>query len=277
MFCYVKGISKHNDGAVADKCDEDARYQWLPSEFTIRSNGSVTVSSYINNLDRDKNPDFIPLIEEIFSCFIPSLERILNKNIRGRDIQVIVKVGSTILTPENNKCPNGSWHIEGVLGEHVSATCIHYVNSDNIANSYLEFRKPTIVNETNIDYPQDDRLYTSHHYGIEGHFDGVMNRYLGLIHCKEGAPVIFPNSLQHRVKEFSSNNISESSLRTILAFFVIDPDHRIISTKDIPPQQELFSLDEAKYHRERLMFHRKYFVNKLNETVFERSFSLCEH
>jgi hypothetical protein len=33
----------------------------------------------------------------------------------------------------------------------------------------------------------------------------------------------------------------------------------------------------AEKHRERLMYHRKYFVSQLNEAVFERPFSLCEH
>jgi len=104
-----------------------------------------------------------------------------------------------------------------------------------------------------------------------------MNRYLGLIRCHEGASVIFPNSLQHRVKEFSLVSGATSALRTILAFFVIDPDHDIISTEQVPPQQEIFTVEEANYHRERLIFHRKFFVDQLNSTVFERSYSLCEH
>lgn len=161
--------------------------------------------------------------------------------------------------------------------EHIAATCIHYVDVDNITDSFLEFRKPTIINEEDLNYPQNDYLYTGHHYGIEDHHDGVMNRYLGLIRCHEGASVIFPNTLQHHVKDFSLADTTKSSLRTILAFFVIDPDHRIVSTAHIPPQQNIFTLEEANYHRERLMYHRKYFVDKLNETVFERPFSLCEH
>lgn len=279
MYCYVKGTSVHSDKSVAPSCPETVRYQWLPSEFMIELGGRVHVTSYINNLKSERYPRFIPMIEQVFEHFLPSLEQVLLKSLRGQRLQVIVKVGSINLDTSKPHYPGGSWHIEGMPYEHIAATCLHYVDVENITDSFLEFRKPTILNEENIDYPQSDDRFTTHHYGIEpgSHHEGVMNRYLGLIRCHEGASVVFPNTIQHRVKEFSLKPDCTSSLRTILAFFVIDPDHPIVSTNDVPPQQEIFSLEDANYHRERLMLHRKFFVNQLNEVVFERPFSLCEH
>ena len=104
-----------------------------------------------------------------------------------------------------------------------------------------------------------------------------MNKYLGLIKCSEGASIVFPNGLQHKIKDFNIEESKFESARTILAFFLIDPKHKIISTEDIDPQQNFFTIEEANFHRERLMYHRKYFVDKLNEEVFTRPFSLCEH
>ena len=218
------------------------------------------------------------MLEEAFTRFLPSLEAVLKRPLLGKNLQVIVKIGQIILTPEDSHYPGGSWHIEGMPYERIAATCIHYVEVEGITDSFLEFRKPSIINEENLDYPQSDHLYTTHHYGIEprSHHDGVMNRYLGLIKCHQGASIVFPNSLQHRVKEFSLLPGASKAVRTILAFFVIDPDHPIVSTKQVPPQQGLISREEAERHREILMRHRKYFVNQLNE-VFERPFSLCEH
>lgn len=280
MYCYVKGVSKHKDGSTQPPCEENVRFQWLPSEFAITFNGDVSVESYINNLDADKYPRFIPLIQRLFHHFIPSLENVLHRNLRGRNLQVIVKVGSINLDETNPLYPGGSWHIEGMPHERIAATCLHYVDAENITESYLEFRKPVIVDdEGNLNYPQSDSNYTTHHYGLEpgSHHEGQMNRYLGLIKCSEGASVVFPNTLQHRVKEFCIDDDQKDSLRTIVAFFVIDPDNPIVSTKDIAPQQTVFTLQEAQHNRERLMFHRKFFVNQLNETVFMRSYSLCEH
>lgn len=160
--------------------------------------------------------------------------------------------------------------------ERIIATGIHYVDVDNITDSFLEFRKPTI-NEENLDYDQNDQAFTKHHYGLEGHWDGQMNKYLGLIKCSEESDVVFPNSLQHRVAQFKLIEGKSESTRTILAFFLIDPNHKIISTEDIAPQQKMFTVKKANFHRERLMYHRKYFVDQLNKEVFTRPFSLCEH
>lgn len=276
MYCYVKGKSVDVNKEFQEAGEEQTNYQWLPSEFYIDFKNQVSIESYINNLDESKNPTLIEMLEEIFSKFLPSLEKVMARNLNGTNLQVIVKISETILSGDDIS-PTGSWHIEGMPYEHIAATCIYYINVDNIKSSFLEFRKPTIINEINISYPQNDELFTKHHFGISDHTDGEMNRYLGLIKCEEGYGVVFPNNIQHRVKEFTSERKTEDSRRTILAFFVVDPDKRIISTKDIPKQQTLFSLEEAHFHRERLMFHRKFFVDKLNKKVFERPYSLCEH
>lgn len=268
MFCYFKGRTVHNDGTKTEEVDERDRYQWLPSEFRVDENGSIEISSYINNLKENYN-DLQPMLCELFSKFLPSLEIVLNENLKDRNLQVITKIAQVILSQDNTKYPGGSWHIEGMPQEQIAATAIYYLDVDNITPSFLSFRKPIVFDEINLPYPQNGDRYTSHHYGLDGHYDGHMNKYLGCIKCAQGSSVVFPNTLQHRVDKFESINKSIQSLRTIIAFFVVDPNSRIISTCDVPKQQNIISLDEAKFHRERLMFHRKYFVDEMNEKVFE--------
>lgn len=271
LYCYVKGVS---DAQVSP--DEETRYQWLPAEFSVGEKGTVNITSYINNLNTQKYPHFSHQIEELFCHFVPGLKNVVNTPIK--DLQVIVKVGAIMLNKDKPQYWGGSWHLEGMPYEHIAATGIHYLTVEGITESYLEFRKPTILNQENIDYPQCDSKYTTHHYGIEpgSHFEGQMNRYLGLIKCQEGASVIFPNTLQHRVKDFKLDG-SATGIRIIIAFFVIDPNHRIISTKDIPPQQDIITRKDAEHYRDRLMLFRKYYVDSLNKIVYEREFSLCEH
>lgn len=69
----------------------------------------------------------------------------------------------------------------------------------------------------------------------------------------------------------------ERGERIILAFFLVDPRHRILSTRDVPDPRAGITREQAEKNRERLMFHRKYFASKLNEEVYERPYSLCEH
>jgi hypothetical protein len=64
--------------------------------------------------------------------------------------------------------------------------------------------------------------------------------------------------------------------KKILVFFLIDPNHRIISTADIEPQQTFISEADAKIYRDILMFERKYESN-IQKSIFEREWSLCEH
>lgn len=273
MYCYVKGISRFNDGSVESEDIEELKYQWLPSEFSIRNN-QVLVKSRINNLENSK---MVPLIEKIFANFVPRLEKVLNVPLFNSDLQVIVKIGSIHLSKDNPYYDGGSWHLEGQPHEHIAATCISYLKVSGLTDSYLEFRKPTFLNEDYAQYPQWEEGYTRHHFGITDHSEGVMNRYLGLIKCDEGSSVVFPNTLQHHVKPFGLAEGESNATRIILAFFVIDPAHRIISTADIPDQKSYMSLADAKHYRERLMTYRKFYVDSLNAVLFEREFSLCEH
>ena len=62
-----------------------------------------------------------------------------------------------------------------------------------------------------------------------------------------------------------------------MVFFVVNPLKRIVSTREVGPQQKhaggTMSLDEAKEHRLELMKERKF--NKQDWNV--REVELCEH
>lgn len=263
LYCYVKGVSCLKDGSVEEEIEDSVKYQWLPSE--VRVNGDkVKFKSYINNFEGDTST-----LERALSSFLPSLRTVLKKD-KLTKLQVIVKLASISLEM-GEEYEGGSWHIEGMPYEYIVATCLQYVEM-KVENSYLEFRKPVWINEEHVEYDQGDENYTKKHFGLERHYDGKMNRYLGLIRCEEGKGVVFPNTLQHRVKGFSG-----PGRRTILAFFVVDPDNRILSTEDVPRQQGVLSREDAEKHRIALMVQRKYFVDLLNEEVYEREYSLCEH
>lgn len=279
LYCYVKGTSTLSNGQKEEIGEEALRYQWLPTEVQITSH-SVSFNSYINNLPNKFAVNLVPLLEQLLANFLPRLEKVIPNHFKQgitSNLQVIVKISTISLNQEKPNNPIGSWHLEGMPYEHIVATCIQYLEMDGITDSYLEFRKPVYINEENIEYSQGDETFTTHHYGIDEHYDGHMNKYLGLTRCVEGASVVFPNTLQHRVKEFELEEGFKSGVRTIIAFFIVDPTRRITSTLDVKPQQQIFSEEEANHFRERLMLHRKYYINALNEVVFERSFSLCEH
>ncbi|KAG9404208.1 hypothetical protein AC1031_005746 [Aphanomyces cochlioides] len=58
----------------------------------------------------------------------------------GKNLQVIVKIASIELTPDNPKYTGGSWHVEGMTNESIAATGILYYDCENITTSKLAFR-----------------------------------------------------------------------------------------------------------------------------------------
>ncbi|RDX54363.1 hypothetical protein OH76DRAFT_1479346 [Lentinus brumalis] len=42
----------------------------------------------------------------------------------GRTLQVIVKLGDIVLTPDKSRCPDGSWHVEGMLKERDTSRAV---------------------------------------------------------------------------------------------------------------------------------------------------------
>ncbi|MFJ2931584.1 DUF4246 domain-containing protein [Streptomyces sp. NPDC087219] len=197
-------------------------------------------------------------------------------DLRGRGLQVIVKLATIHLTPEKPEYSGGSWHVEGMLNERIVSTGIYYWDSENITESRLSFRAALYDPE----YEQNDDNGMRDVYGLED--EDALNQILGSASTPAGRCLAFPNVLQHRVGSFRLTDPTWAGHRKILAFFLVDPSEKIVSTSDVPPQQpwsdtSTMTLDQAKDFREQLMRERKFFVDEHNEQLYEREFSLCEH
>ncbi|MFC8228555.1 DUF4246 domain-containing protein [Streptomyces sp. NPDC057287] len=197
-------------------------------------------------------------------------------DLRGRRLQVIVKLATIHLTPDQPDYAGGSWHVEGMLNERIVSTGIYYWDSENITESRLSFRAAL----DDPHYEQNDDNGLREVYGLED--EDALNQPLGSASTPPGRCLAFPNILQHRVGSFRLTDPTRPGHRKILAFFLVDPSERIVSTSDVPPQQpwadtSTMTLEQAHTFREQLMKERKFFVDEHNEQLYEREFSLCEH
>lgn len=278
LHCYIKGTTKHLNGEVKHSYNEATRYQWLPSDFHVSKTGKVKITSRINGLDQHYSA-MIPELEFAFAGQLKSFEQVMKTKLTDTTLQVIAKIARVELSTEKacTEYDGGSWHVEGTPYEHIIAASVQYLEVTGLTPSFLEFRKPTVINEENVDYIQNDEKYTTHHFGIKGHHDGTMHMNLGNIRCNTDKYVVFPNIIQHRVMPFKLADQCTEGTRTILAFFVINPSVRILSVDDVIDSRGYITDTEALEHRSRLMTQRKFFVDELNEEVFLREFSLCEH
>ncbi|MFF9483889.1 DUF4246 domain-containing protein [Streptomyces sp. NPDC014676] len=197
-------------------------------------------------------------------------------DLRGRRLQVIVKLATIHLTPDKPEYQGGSWHVEGMLNERIVSTGIYYWDSENITESRLSFRAAL----DDPDYEQNDDNGLREVYGLEN--EDALNQVLGSASTPAGRCLAFPNILQHRVGSFRLADPTRPGHRKLLAFFLVDPSEKIVSTSDVPPQQpwsdtSTMTLEQAREYREELMRERKFFVDEHNEQLYEREFSLCEH
>ncbi|RPD53848.1 hypothetical protein L226DRAFT_563700 [Lentinus tigrinus ALCF2SS1-7] len=241
---------------------------------------------------------------------MPSEPEVLKRveySLKGRKLQVIVKLANIVLTPESPTYAGGAWHVEGMANEDIVATGLYYYACENITESRLDFRA-TVGTQDGIymRYQQsDDRGYvTAYGFGREH----AKNQSLGHVVAEKDKCVAFPNTYQHHVDAFELADKSKPGHRKILCFFLVNPETEILSTTHVPPQQAEWSMDElekapamkslpvelfdmvtgyvkagvmtrekAEEHRAALMKERSKFVVEQNEKVYELEFNMCEH
>ncbi|RDX42431.1 hypothetical protein OH76DRAFT_1362802 [Lentinus brumalis] len=248
-----------------------------------------------------------PIIPDPAPFQPPTLEDRVVYSLRGRKVQVIVKLANVVLTPENPRYAGGAWHVEGMANENIVATGLYYYACENITESRLDFRS-TVGAESTVDmrYEQyDDRGYiVAYGFGNEQ----ALNQDIGHVVAEEDKCIAFPNIYQHHVDAFELADPTKFGYRKILCFFLVNPETEILSTTHVPPQQEDWSIDElvkapalqnlptelfemvteyvkpgvmsrekAKEHRAGLMKERSSFVVQHNEKVYELEFNMCEH
>ncbi|PRP79943.1 hypothetical protein PROFUN_05919 [Planoprotostelium fungivorum] len=177
--------------------------------------------------------------------FKPTPEKFVD--LRGRRLQVIVKMANIELTPESPEYKGGSWHVEGMLNERIVATCIYYYASNNISESRLAFRRRVRQPYTGDEQTEQSEGVTECHqiFGL-GVWNSSLNETLGSVETKEGRCIVFPNINQHMVSPFRLADATRPGSRKILVFFLVDPDMRITSTARVPPQQHDWLWDELK-------------------------------
>lgn len=161
-------------------------------------------------------------------------------SLKDRPLQVIVKIASLELTPENNTNPIGGWHVEGCLDERIVATACCYLDTENVTGGNLEFR--LAVEQP---YPeQGDEFGCEAEYGI-GNGD-LLAQPRGSCAPKKGRTLAWANVWQHRVDAVKLEDDQKPGKRTIACFFLVDPTLRIRSTATVPPQQKAWVHSEAE-------------------------------
>ncbi|KAK6092351.1 hypothetical protein MT418_8488 [Batrachochytrium dendrobatidis] len=324
--------------------------QCLPSEFRVEQDGSVTINSYINNLNPIWHRDMYKCIAKIFKCFVPMFESLFRTihplfkyidicngingyessnqsdrggmesdtrvirpvyvptlpehfepkyesakpvSLRGRNLQVIVKLTNIQLTPSKPKYDEGNWHNEGPTNESIVAIGLYYYDVENITTPKLDYREAV----DRFEYQRVSDMYWKDVYDINR--ESPYNQYIGSLEASNGRCVVYPNRYQHKEQSFELADPTQPGHCKILTFFVVNPSRRIVSTVHVAPQQPQWynsSLDktpilpelwndatqyiqgvqspaEAKHYRDELTSDRTRITAAYNKDIYERKYS----
>jgi hypothetical protein len=211
----------------SDRVDDDFKFQWKRQEYDRLD----------NNLDDDPRPVSIPTFGsyEPERSYIVYPDTIDPKENKHQNLQVIVKMSTIELTPENPCFEGGSWQMEGMVNEAILATAIYYYDIENITESRLSFRH--IFDPVNLYYEHNEHRGVEVVYGFKNEVsDNVQPS--GFILAEQNCCVVFPSCHHYRVEPFELADMTKNGHRKILSFFLVDPSVRIPSTMFVPPQQK---------------------------------------
>ncbi len=263
-----------------------AKYQWLPTYFKVEEDGTCSISDYINDLvPKSRFESLYSSIEQLFSHALPLIEstvsyaRIARQRIRhssgysdiryddnpiepieenpyflrGKRIQVVTKIVDYKLN--QGQTYEGFWHTEGMSHEEVIATAAYYIyRDDDIVGGDVLFKRAFHNDEARYIYSNIDQM--RHRYIDRVILDGLVP--LGKVETLPKRLLVFPNSHVCKVTEITNQSASfNSSLhgrkRRVVVFYIINPEKRIISTREVPPQQEelggSMSRENARAHK----------------------------
>lgn len=289
------------------KYEASAKYQWLPTYFDIAKDGSCTICDYINNLvPRSEHEELYESLAQLFSQALPLIEsvygycRVVKEthirqpgeelgysgkaipeiqekpvSLRGKQVQVVTKIVDYELGP--GQTYEGVWNVEGMSHEEIVATAIYFIDRDGeIEGGDILFKRAFHKGEATFSFSNVDQ---ERFYPVEDKIqEGLLP--LGQVKTLPGRLLAFPNSHVHKVTELKNTSTETDRAkkkRRIIVFFLINPERRIISTREVPVQQEhaggIMKRGDALEHRLKLMAERKYTKQDWNV----REIELCEH
>lgn len=289
------------------KYEESAKYQWLPTYFEISEDGSCKICDYINNLvPRAEHEALYRSLSQLFSQALPLIESVyaycrvvkegghiryesddeisyddesleqleeMPVSLRGKQVQVVTKIVDYELGP--GETYSGVWHVEGMSHEEIVATAIYFIGRDDeIEGGDILFKRAFYKKEAQFIFSSVEQIRPTEMEEVIS--EGLQP--IGQAKTLPGRLLVFPNSHVHKVTELKNVSSSgEKKKRRIIVFFLINPEQRIVSTREVAVQQEhaggTMKREEAMEHRLALMKERKFAKQDWNV----REIELCEH
>ncbi|EGF76122.1 hypothetical protein BATDEDRAFT_28802 [Batrachochytrium dendrobatidis JAM81] len=179
-------------------------------------------------------PVYVPILPKHFKSKYESAKPV---SLRGRNLQVIVKLTNIQLTPSKPKYNEGNWHNEGSANESIVATGLYYYDVENITTPKLDYREAVYC----FDYQGASDMYWKDVCDIDQ--ESPRNQYIGSLELPNG--------------RLDKTHIPPELWNDITQYI-----------------QGVQSPAEAKHYRDELTNDRIQIITAYNKDIYERVYNL---
>lgn len=110
----------------------------------------------------------------------------------------------------------------------------------------MEFRHIAETDSlSEVSHEPNDSVWLKQVYGFE--VGDAPIQHPGNIQCKPGRVVMYPSTVQHRLTGYKLNDPTKKGFSMSLVILLVDPNIRIISTANIPPQRLDWTFSEEEF------------------------------
>ncbi|CAK7204199.1 hypothetical protein SEUCBS139899_006953 [Sporothrix eucalyptigena] len=186
----------------------------------------------------------------------------LEEMFADKGLQVVVEVDEVSLLSGDPPSGGTGWQLAGVLNDHIVATSVIYFDSENVTpgSGAITFRVEAEMDQFDYRYGADT-AWDPHHpfdalkdifgfascrqmgtneneeYDPARQWDQLAVQELGTVATPDGRLVSFPNAVHHRIEPCTLADPSRPGRRRVLRLHLVDPHYRVLSTRNVPPQQ----------------------------------------
>lgn len=182
-----------------------------------------------------------------------------------RKLQIITKIAQYDINPGESH--EGIWHVEGMPDEHIIMTATCYFE-DDFKDCILEFRRDRDEKEQEFLMMIPDQNAT-----IMPDYSTIY-QHMGNLTTECGVMYAWANACQHRLLKIT-NKTNTKGRRSFIAFFLVDPDVKVVSTSDVPPQTYITKEKSMEYIK--ILMKERSGIKSVLNAKNAKEISYCEH
>ncbi|KAJ2833712.1 hypothetical protein FBU31_001869 [Coemansia sp. 'formosensis'] len=252
--------------------EQEEHTSWLPTDFIVNDDGSVSIRSYINNLQPTRYATLYQTISKVFAKFVPLLEQVATDvihpqdsrvtvdgkdaleytepeplpfcpanrpkapySMRGLTLQASVEMVNLNLTPDSPTHAEGRWQAMGGYDENIFAVGMYFYEMENIASAKLKLRDP-VKRFAFRNQEEKDSFCKAYDVTESDKTSCMFSQEFEGIDIKAGRFICYPNCYQVKMPSFTLADSTKPGSVKCITFYIADPCTKVMSTDIVRPR-----------------------------------------